>query len=142
MNFFRFPKDLCTVLASAALCSCAFAGVTNPNISVIGVMRAFTTNDSTDINHDRAQISFDETEIQADAALNPFANGVFVFSIADGKVDGKQLAFSVSRLWTTTGETMVNTYSGTLAGSTIKGKIHTELGGSPREDRNWEAKRE
>jgi hypothetical protein len=74
----------------------ARAGVTNPNISVIGIMRLFTTNDSTDINHDRAQFSLDETEIQADAALNPFANGTFVFAIADGGIEVEEGYFYIT----------------------------------------------
>lgn len=94
-RIFRSAPSL--VLALAALYSCAFAGVTNPNISVIGVMRVYGTNDSTDINRNRPQISFDETEIQADAALNPFANGTFVFSIADGGVDVEEGYFTIVR---------------------------------------------
>jgi hypothetical protein len=74
-----------------------WAGATNPNISVIGIMRVYTTDDSLNVNHDRPQFSFDETEIQADAALNPFANGTFVFAIADGGIDVEEGYFYITR---------------------------------------------
>ncbi len=63
------------------------AGVTNPDISVIGQMRAFITDDSSDINHDRAQMSFDESELVFDAALNPYAHGTFVFAVIDEAIE-------------------------------------------------------
>ncbi|MBL0061060.1 MAG: hypothetical protein IPP40_06120 [bacterium] len=50
-------------------------------------MRTFITDDSSDINHDRAQMSFDETELVFDAALNPFARGTFVFAVADEAIE-------------------------------------------------------
>ena len=90
--------ELCFLsLAFIMVAPSLWAGVTNPNISVIGIMRLYTTNDSTDVNHDRAQISLDETEIQADAALNPFANGTFVFAIADGGIDVEEGYFTIVR---------------------------------------------
>ncbi len=65
----------------------AHAGVTNPDISVIGQMRTFITDDSSDVNHDRAQMSFDESELVFDAALNPFAHGTFVFAVVDEEIE-------------------------------------------------------
>ena len=87
MNSFHVPKEVCALLALATLCSCALAGVTNPDISVIGQMRTFLTDAKADSNRNRAQISFDESEIMADAALNPYAHGTFVLSFANGSVD-------------------------------------------------------
>jgi hypothetical protein len=81
------PKGFCAVLALTALCSYVWAGVTNPDISVIGQMRTFITDDLADSNRNRAQISFDESEVVADAALNPYAHGTFVFSIADRSIE-------------------------------------------------------
>ena len=65
----------------------SYSGVTNPDISVIGQMRTFMTDDPADINRNRGQISFDESEVVFDAALNPYAHGTFVFSIADGGIE-------------------------------------------------------
>ncbi|MBU0676745.1 MAG: hypothetical protein KJ626_01395 [Verrucomicrobia bacterium] len=65
----------------------AGAGVTNPDISVLGQMRTFMTDDPADINRDRAQIALGETEIVADTYLNPFSRGTCVFSIAEGGIE-------------------------------------------------------
>jgi hypothetical protein len=78
---------LCAALFLAFLPRRAVAGVTNPDISFLGQMRTFLTDDPADINRKRAQISFDETEVVADAALNPYAHGVFVLSVADGSIE-------------------------------------------------------
>jgi hypothetical protein len=77
--------------------SVAWCGVTNPDLSVIGLMRTFITNDKTDLNRDRTQISFDETELVADAALNPFAHGTFVFAVADGSIDVEEGFLTIVR---------------------------------------------
>ena len=76
---------VCVVALATTMPVCA--GVTNPDISVIGQMRTFVTDDRADSNRNRAQFSFDESEIQADAALNPYAHGTFVFSLANGSAD-------------------------------------------------------
>ncbi|HEY3296834.1 MAG TPA: hypothetical protein VGL38_15490 [bacterium] len=86
-----------SALALVALCSLAFAGVTNPDISVIGQMRTFMTDDRGDSNRNRAQFSFDESEVVADAALNPYAHGTFVFSIANGGVDVEEGYLNIVR---------------------------------------------
>jgi hypothetical protein len=78
---FVIPVVLALVFTSSQ------AGVTNPDISVIGQMRTFITDDHSDPNQNRGQISFDETELIFDAALNPYAHGTFVFSIADGQIE-------------------------------------------------------
>ncbi len=78
---------ICMILVTGACHNAATAGVTNPDLSVIGQMRTFLTNDPADVNKDRAQISFDETEINIDAYLNPYAKGTFVFSVADGGME-------------------------------------------------------
>ena len=89
---------LLTFIGMAALIKPSFAGVTNPDISVIGQMRTFVTDDKADSNRNRAQFSFDESEIVADAALNPYAHGTFVFSIADGRADVDVCSTETSRV--------------------------------------------
>jgi hypothetical protein len=85
-NSFRHRSWAIIPLCFLLICS-ARAGVTNPDLSVIGQMRTFLTDDPQDLNRKRAQISFDESEIVADAALNPYAHGTFVFAIADGSIE-------------------------------------------------------
>jgi hypothetical protein len=75
----------------------ARAGVTNPDISVIGQMRTFLTNDPADSNRNRAQFSFDESELVFDAALNPYAHGTFVFAVADGGVEVEEGYLNIVR---------------------------------------------
>jgi len=86
---FRFPclHFAFFTFACFAFLSGAHAGVTNPDISVIGQMKTFITDDSYDINRNRAQMSFDESELVFDAALNPFARGTFVFAVADEAIE-------------------------------------------------------
>jgi hypothetical protein len=81
---FRFGM---AVAAMLLFLSSAYAGVTNPDISVIGQMRVFLTDDPADSNRNRAQFSFDESEVVFDAALNPYAHGTFVFSVLDGGIE-------------------------------------------------------
>ena len=57
--------------------------------------------------------------------------------IADGKITGSDVSFSVVRDFG--GNTMTNKYSGTLTNGSIKGKIDMDMGGNPT-SRDWEAK--
>jgi hypothetical protein len=65
----------------------ARSGVTNPDLSVIGQMRTFLTDDPVDVDKNRMQISFDETEIVFDAYLNPYAKGNFVLALGDEGIE-------------------------------------------------------
>jgi hypothetical protein len=88
MNLIFHRLNARYVLALSLLLSVpVMAGVNNPDISVIGMMRTFMTDEAQDLNRDRAQISFDESEIMADAYLNPYARGTFVFAVADGEIE-------------------------------------------------------
>jgi hypothetical protein len=59
----------------------SYAGPVNPNISVIGQMISKNTDDMATGNSGKTTINLGETEIQCDAYLNPYAKGVFIFSI-------------------------------------------------------------
>jgi hypothetical protein len=58
--------------------------------------------------------------------------------IADGKVSGAEISFTVVR--TFNGNSMTNSYSGTLADGTIKGKISFVTRNGDAQSRDWEAK--
>jgi hypothetical protein len=60
-----------------------------------------------------------------------------VTEIADGKLTGADVSFSVVR--TFNDNTMTNKYSGTITDGSIKGKIEFTRNGEPQ-TRNWEAK--
>jgi hypothetical protein len=64
-----------------------FAGVANPNISVIGQFLANSTDDKASPDKNTPTLNLGETEIACDAYLNPYANGVFIFSIHDNLIE-------------------------------------------------------
>ena len=84
------------VLALAPVRS-ALAGVTNPDISVIG-QPFMSWNDSTGAPTSKRPV-FDvgETELVFDAALNPYARGFFDVTLADGEIDLEEGYFSLLR---------------------------------------------
>jgi len=57
-------------------------------------------------------------------------------AISDGKVTGADISFSVVR--TFNDNSMTNTYTGTVADGTIKGKIEMDRNGTPT-SRDWTA---
>jgi hypothetical protein len=59
--------------------------------------------------------------------------------IADGKVKGDEVSFTVTREFN--GNKMTQKYNGKLSGDTIKGKVEFERNGEAQ-SRDWEAKRE
>lgn len=70
------------VLIVAAACAApAVAGVTNPNISVIGQPFIRSTDDLADPSHDRATLDPGEFEAVFDAYLNPYASGYVVATL-------------------------------------------------------------
>lgn len=60
--------------------------------------------------------------------------------IKDGKVQGSEISFKVTRDRNRT--TATTTYTGKLEGDTIKGKIESEGRNGETRSRDWEAKRE
>jgi hypothetical protein len=75
----------------------AHAGVTNPDISVIG-QPFMSWNDSTGAPTSKRPV-FDvgETELVFDAALNPYARGFFDVTLASGEIDLEEGYFSLLR---------------------------------------------
>jgi len=59
--------------------------------------------------------------------------------IADGKIKGEEVSFSVTREFN--GNKMTQKFNGKLSGDSIKGKIEFERNGEAQ-TRDWEAKRE
>lgn len=85
---------LVLVLAPATVVS---AGVTNPDISVIGQPFVRWTDDASSFSRDRFTFDVGETEIVFDAALNPYARGFFALSFADGEAAVEEGYFSLLR---------------------------------------------
>lgn len=75
----------------------AFAGVTNPDISVIGQPSLRVTNTPGDPDAEHPRISAGETEIVFDAALNPYARGLFVLALGDEGMELEEGYFNLTR---------------------------------------------
>jgi len=75
----------------------AHAGVTNPDISVIGQPFMGWTDNASDPSAKRPVFDVGETEFVFDAALNPYARGFFTVSLADGQIDLEEGYFSLLR---------------------------------------------
>jgi len=71
------------VAACLLIASAASAGVVNPDISLIGQVRPGWTDDASSLDAKRPTLALGETELAADAALNPYASGTFVLSFGE-----------------------------------------------------------
>lgn len=89
------------LLASVALALLAApvvrAGVTNPDISVIGQPLIRWTDDANSFASKRPVFDVGETEFVFDAALNPYARGFFAVSMAEGDVGVEEGYFTLLR---------------------------------------------
>ena len=74
-----------------------FGGVTNPDISAIGQVSLAYTDDSASPSPEKPTIGLGEVELVLDAALNPYLNGTFVFSIAEKGFEIEETYASVIR---------------------------------------------
>ncbi|MEQ1834429.1 MAG: hypothetical protein ABL977_15390, partial [Candidatus Eisenbacteria bacterium] len=90
-------KHLLAVAALFLLASAAHAGVTNPDISVIGQPLIRWTDDPASTASKRPVFDVGETEFVFDAALNPYARGFFAVSMAEGEVGVEEGYFSLLR---------------------------------------------
>ena len=85
------------LLVAAALAPPAFAGVVNPDISLIG-QPTITWNDAPgDPARKRFVLDPGETEVMLDSYLNPYARGTAVLSFANGAVDVEEAYFQMLR---------------------------------------------
>ena len=90
------------LLGSCALALCvipvvAFAGVTNPDISLIGQPLIRWTDAAGDASRKRPVFDAGETEIVFDAALNPYARGFATLTFADGQAGAEEVYFTLLR---------------------------------------------
>lgn len=79
----RFTRSIFILFFICGMLSAtvSYAGPVNPNISVIGQIVGENTDDATTGNAGKTTLGMGETKIQCDTYLNPYAKGVFVFSI-------------------------------------------------------------
>lgn len=77
--------------------SAAFAGVINPDISVVGQPFMRWTNDASDPSAQRATMDPGEVEMMFDAYLNPYATGRFIMSLSDEGLELEEGFFTLLR---------------------------------------------
>lgn len=90
-------RILALCVAVLAFAPAARAGVSNPDISVIGQPLIRWTDDATDLTRKRPVFDAGETEFIFDAALNPYARGTFVLTFADGEAGVEEGYFTLNR---------------------------------------------
>jgi len=73
------------------------AGVTNPNISILGQPFSRWTNDENDPDVRRATLDVGETEVIYDDYLNPYAKGFFTISFGADDVEVEEGYFTLLR---------------------------------------------
>jgi len=74
-----------------------YAGVVNPDISVVGQPFIRWTDDLADPARKRPTLNLGEVEGVFDAYLNPYARGTFILSIADGGIEVEEGYFQLLR---------------------------------------------
>jgi hypothetical protein len=75
----------------------AAAGVSNPNLSIIGQPFLRLTDDAADLDHDRLRLDPGETEILVEDYLNPYARGLFTFALAEEGLELEEGYFAITR---------------------------------------------
>jgi hypothetical protein len=86
-----------TILLLVVPAAAAFAGVVNPDISVVGQPFIGWTDDSSDPAHKRPTLALGEVEGVFDAYLNPYSRGTFVLAIGDEGVEVEEGYFQLLR---------------------------------------------
>jgi hypothetical protein len=91
-------SDKCLLLISLLLLFIkSYSGVTNPDISAIGQVIGKYTDDSASGLAKKPSLELGEVEMMLDAALNPYVNGVFVFSLSEKSFEIEEAYASVIR---------------------------------------------
>lgn len=85
------------VIAALGWATSATAGVTNPNISVIGQPFMRWLDDPADPAHDHATLNLGEVEGVFDAYLNPYASGTFVLTFGEDSAGVEEGYFQLLR---------------------------------------------
>ncbi len=97
MRAFRTLACASAVVLAGAFAKPALAGVVNPDISVIGQPVASWTDAPNDPARKRVALDVGETELAFDSALNPFARGLIIVSLANGQANIEEAYFTMDR---------------------------------------------
>jgi hypothetical protein len=97
MYMSRYWRAVMSLAVLAATAKPALAGVSNPNISVIGQPDAFWTDDPGNPDPKHVRLQAGEVETQIDDYLNPYARATFVLSLGEDGMDLEEGYFSLFR---------------------------------------------
>jgi hypothetical protein len=97
MYMSRYGRAVMSLAVLAVTARPTLAGVTNPNISVIGQPDAFWTDDPNNPNRDHVRLEAGEVETQIDDYLNPYARATFVLSLGEEGIELEEGYFSLFR---------------------------------------------
>jgi hypothetical protein len=91
------PLSGAALVATLMVAPIAWAGVINPNISVVGQPFTRWTDDAGDPANKRVSLDAGETEFVFDDYLNPYARGIFVVSLGEGGAEVEEGYFTMLR---------------------------------------------
>lgn len=98
MACFRVFRRACACALGAVLVLAPIArAVVNPDLSVIGQPFMRWTDDPADPARKRVTLDVGETELIFDAALNPYARGTFIASLAEDGIELEEGYFLLTR---------------------------------------------
>ena len=87
----------CSLAALLTAATPLYAGVVNPDISVVGQPVIGLTDDAASTDAKRVRFDVGETEFVFDSYLNPYARGLFILSLADQQLDLEEGYFTILR---------------------------------------------
>ena len=93
----RYARAVMSLAVLAVTARPTLAGVTNPNISVIGQPDAFWTDDPGNSDRKHVRLEAGEVETQIDDYLNPYARATFVLSLGEDGMELEEGYFSLFR---------------------------------------------
>ena len=92
-----FRRSLVALVWIMAGAAPAWAGVINPDISVVGQPFVHMTDDPSDASRNRPALDPGEVELVFDAYLNPYARGTFILSLGEEGMELEEGYFQLLR---------------------------------------------
>lgn len=87
------------LLLLLAIAITVHAGVSNPDISLIGQVRSNWTSDPNAADQYNPTLGIDEVELVAQSAINPYADGAFVLAIGEEGLEVEEGYINLNRLF-------------------------------------------
>jgi len=95
MPYMRYKRFIVLLIMYILPMKYAFAGVTNPNISVIGQIISGHNDDASSQDANKTTLNLGETELVFDDYLNPYAKGMFVFTVGNSGLQTEEAYITI-----------------------------------------------